>query len=152
MRNLAFAAALAAATPVFAHVTLEQAQARADSYYKAVLRVPHGCSGSPTVAVKVIVPEGVTGVKPQPKTGWNIDIGKEGKFAVVSWSGGLLADEHYDEFALHMKLPDRPGATLHFEVEQRCVKGEHHWAEIPPAGTSAHDLKEPAPALRLAPK
>lgn len=143
---------LASPAVVQAHVTLETQQAPADSYYKAVLKVPHGCSGSPTVALKVIVPDGVTGPKPQPKPGWKVETGREGKFATVSWTGGPLADEHYDEFALHMKLPDRAGITLHFEVEQRCAQGVHHWSEIPPAGKSAHDLKEPAPALRLVPK
>jgi len=152
MRWVIAAAALCVAAPAFSHVTLEQAQARAGSYHKAVVRVPHGCSGSATTAVKVIIPDGVTGVKPQPKAGWTLEVGKEGRFVKVSWTGGPLADEHYDEFALHMKLPDRPGATLYFEVEQRCVKGVHHWSEIAPAGTSAHDVKEPAPALRLLPK
>ena len=39
----------AMATPwASAHVTLERTQAPADSYYKAVLQVPHGCKASPT--------------------------------------------------------------------------------------------------------
>jgi uncharacterized protein YcnI len=53
-----------------AHVTLEQGEAPADSYHKAVLQVPHGGNGSPTRRLRVRIPDGVTSVKRQPKTGW----------------------------------------------------------------------------------
>jgi len=147
-----------------AHVTLENTEAKTDSYYKATLRVPHGCTGSPTVKLRVRIPEGVTGVKPQPKQGWKLETTKA-KLAApvdaghgnmitetigeVSWSGGRLADEHFDEFMMMMKLPDRPGATLYFPVVQECTKGVHRWIET---GKPAQELKEPAPALRLLPK
>src|SRR2546425_13032675 len=62
------------AQAAYAHVTLETTQAKADSYYKATLRVPHGCNGSPTVRLRVRIPESVTGVKPQPKQGWKLEI------------------------------------------------------------------------------
>jgi uncharacterized protein YcnI len=136
-----------------AHVTLEVRQAPADSNYKAVLRVGHGCKDSPTVRLRVRIPEGVTGVKPQPKAGWKLDITRSGEnVSEVAWSGGSLPDEHYDEFALRVRLPDKPGATLYFPVVQECRQGVHRWIELPAAGQSADDLKEPAPALRLTPK
>lgn len=69
------AATLAAnAGHAHAHATLETQQAPAGSYYKAVLRTPHGCDGSPTIAVKIRIPDGVTSVKPQPKPGWEVEI------------------------------------------------------------------------------
>jgi len=44
----------AAGAPIaFAHITLENQQAAVAASYKAVLRVPHGCDGSATVAVRV---------------------------------------------------------------------------------------------------
>jgi uncharacterized protein YcnI len=161
------AGALCIATPAFAHVTLERAEAPADSYYKAVLRTPHGCKGWPTVRVRVRLPDGVTSVKPQPKPGWSLattkvkvdpprDDGHGGKIVEtvgeVAWSGGKLLDEHFDEFAIMMKLPNRPHATLHFPVVQECEQGVHRWIEIPEPGKSARDYREPAPALRLTPK
>ena len=42
-----------------AHVTLEQKQAPAGSYYKAVVQVTHGCAGSAMTAIRVQIPEGV---------------------------------------------------------------------------------------------
>jgi periplasmic copper chaperone A len=167
MRAVILLIACAAASPAAAHVTLEQRQAPSDTYYKASLRVTHGCKGSPTVRVRVRMPDGVTGVRAQPKPGWKLDItrvklpkplddGHGGQITEtvgeVAWSGGPLLDEHFDEFALTMRLPDRPGATLYFPVIQECAQGAHRWIEIPEAGKSARDYKEPAPALQLTPK
>src|SRR5260370_17293665 len=56
-----------------AHVTLETREAPVGSPYKAVLRVPHGCDGAATIAVRVRVPEGMIAVKPMPKPGWKIE-------------------------------------------------------------------------------
>jgi len=154
------------ALPAAAHVTLDPRQAPADSYFKAVFRAPHGCKKSPTVSLRVRIPEGVASVKPQPKPGWKLEItraklaqplddGHGGKVtervSEVRWSGGSLADEYFDEFAIMMKLPDRPGAVLYFPVVQDCAEGVNRWIEIPQDGKAA-DLKAPAPALRLAPK
>jgi periplasmic copper chaperone A len=160
---IAFAAAV---PPAAAHVTLEQREAPAQSYYKAQLRITHGCKGSPTVRVRVRLPEGVLSVRPQPKPGWTVETTKV-KLAKpiedghgnkitetvgeVAWSGGRLPDEHFDEFAVMMRLPDRPGAMLYFPVVQECEQGVHRWIEIPGPGKSARDYREPAPALRLTP-
>ncbi|RUT90665.1 DUF1775 domain-containing protein, partial [Mesorhizobium sp. M7A.T.Ca.US.000.02.2.1] len=46
----------------FAHITFETQEAAVGSTYKAVLRVPHGCEGKATTAVRVQIPEGVIAV------------------------------------------------------------------------------------------
>ena len=94
-----------------AHVTLETTQATPGSYYKAVLRVGHGCEGADMTRLRVRVPDGVLMVKPQPKAGWTLDL-TQGKYAhaesvhgapvesgvrELSWSGNL-PDAYYDEF------------------------------------------------------
>jgi uncharacterized protein YcnI len=166
LRPIALLALAAAAAPAAAHVTLEQREAPAHSYYKAQLRVTHGCKGSPTVRVRVRLPDGVLSVKPQPKPGWKVETTKV-KLAKpiedghgnritevvgeVAWSGGSLPDEQFDEFAVMMRLPDRPGTTVYFPVVQECEQGAHRWIEIPGPGKSARDYREPAPALRLTP-
>jgi uncharacterized protein YcnI len=162
------AAALGAATAsAQAHATLETRQAPADSYYKAVLKVPHGCEGSPTLVVKVSLPTGTSSVKPMPKPGWDLKIvrtrlaqpirqshGREitERVSEVHWSGGRLLDEHYDEFVIQVKLPDTPGETLYFPTVQECEKGVHRWIEIPAPGKARGDTKEPAPHVTLTPK
>ncbi len=160
------AALLSLSVPAFAHVTLEQGQAVAGSTYKAVVRVPHGCAGSPTTAVRVKIPDGMTGVKPMPKAGWQLSTTK-GKLATpisdghggqitegvveVVWSGGKLLDEHYDEFVLRGALPNTPNTVVYFPTVTECEKGVERWIEIPAAGQSGN-LRFPAPALRLTPK
>lgn len=162
------AIALSLALPAaFAHTTLEQRQAAAGSWYKAVLQVSHGCKGSPTTAIRVRIPEGVTSAKPQPKPGWKLAV-KLAKLpqpvdaghgrtitevvSEIAWTGGALADSEFDEFRIMLKLPERAGTTLYIPVVQECRDGVHRWIELPEAGRPAAELKEPAPALLLTPR
>lgn len=147
-----------------AHVTLETKEAPAGSTYKAVLRVPHGCDGAATTAIRVRIPEGVVAVKPMPKPGWELTT-TEGRYAQayeyrgqtltegvteIAWSGGNLPDAWYDEFVFRAQLPDEaPGTVIHFPVVQECEEGVHRWIEIPEAGRSADDYEEPAPGVTL---
>ena len=160
------AAYLAAMASAQAHAVLERGEAPADSYFKAVIGIAHGCEGSPTLRVRVRIPEGVIGVKPQPKAGWELSVQKEKlpkpidaghgrmiteEVAEVMWTGRLL-NENYDEFVMQVKLPNAPGETLYFATVQECEKGVHRWIEIPAAGKTRNDYKEPAPVLKLTPK
>ncbi len=165
---IALAAAAAVASPAGAHVTLQNRQATPASYYKAVFAVPHGCAGSPTVKIRVQIPEGVIAVKPMPKPGWNVETVK-GKYSTsyelhgatitegvkeVLWSGGKLADDNYDEFVLATFLTGslKPNTTLYFPLVQECEQGTSRWIEIPQEGKPAHDSKSPAPGVKLMPK
>ena len=71
----------------------------------------------------------------------------------VSWSGGKLADDNYDEFVLATFLTGglKPNTTLYFPVVQECEKGVSRWIDIPKAGAGSHshDGKSPAPGLKL---
>jgi uncharacterized protein YcnI len=164
---LAVAALVAGSAAASAHVTVQPNEATAGSYFQMAFVVPHGCDGKATVALRVKVPDGVTAVKPQMKPGWSVEIktrkldapqpGAHGKSASetvdeVSWRGGPLPDNLYDTFGMMMKLPDTPDGNLYFPVVQECDGGEHHWIEIPEAGKSRDDLREPAPLVRLKPK
>lgn len=160
-----FAAAMIAlglAGSAGAHVTLEQGTAPAGSYYKATLRVSHGCEGSPTRALTVFVPEGFQGAKPMPKAGWETGV-KVDKLAkayashgktvtedvvAVSWKGGALPDAHFDEFSLFGKLPAQDG-KMHFKVLQECESGKNEWFWIPGDSKSAGDYAHPAAELIL---
>jgi uncharacterized protein YcnI len=167
---LAVAGAFAGATIAFAHITLENQQAPVGASYKAVLRVPHGCEGSATVAVRVRIPDGFIEVKPMPKAGWKLDVSR-GKYqkpagmhgtkvtegvTEIDWSGGNLPDAYYDEFVLTGYIADEApaGETMYFPVVQECEKGINRWIETPSAGTPANqgEAAEPAAALKLLPK
>ncbi len=172
IRKFAFAAAAMAVTFVLlgpveraqAHATLDLREAPAGSYQKLAVRIGHGCEGTPTRVVRVRIPDGVTSVKLQPKPGWKAGVVREKLAAPQTdahgrsitevvreafWRGGRLEDDAFDEFAMQVKLPESPDTTLYFPVVQECEKGVHRWIQIPEAGKSARELKEPAPALRL---
>lgn len=167
MTSLPLAALLIAplAGALHAHPSLERREASVGAPYKGIIRIPHGCEGSATTRVRVQIPEGVIGVKPQPKPGWAIDTTR-GPYAHVypyyhgakltegvreiSWSG-RLADEHFDEFVFSgfVAATLKAGDMVYFPTIQDCETGSAAWTEVPAAGQSAHDLKQPAPAIRL---
>ncbi|MBR0821480.1 YcnI family protein [Bradyrhizobium liaoningense] len=165
---IAVTALLAASTAAQAHVTLAQTEAPIGASYRATFRVPHGCGNSPTLKVRVRIPEGVVGVKPMPKAGWQIDLVKgtyDKSYAMyhsnvtegvkeVSWTG-RLPDDYYEEFVVSVYLTGdlTPGRMLYFPVVQECEgAGTHRWIEIPSDEKSAADYKEPAPGVKLLPK
>jgi uncharacterized protein YcnI len=156
-----------AAGPAAAHAVLDTKVAPAGTYHKLVVRITHGCHGSPTVGVSVALPEGISGGKPQPKPGWQVAIEREPlaksfrdghghevteRVARIVWHGGRLEDDQFDEFAVQVRLPDRPGETLRFPVVQRCETGEMRWTDVPEPGQPPAALKAPAPSLLLAPR
>ncbi len=155
------------ASSSFAHVTLADQAALAGTYYRATLRVGHGCEGSPTTALRVTIPTGFKGAKPMPKAGWVLaiqtgkldtpfdDHGKQVTEGVteITWTatpGNALPDAYYDEFVLRGGLPATAGA-MWFKVLQTCEKGRTDWSETPAAGQSANDLKLPAALLEIIP-
>jgi uncharacterized protein YcnI len=169
-KSILAAAVVLVTSPALAHVSLETKQATVGSNYKAVFTVPHGCAGSATIKVRVQIPEGVVGVKPMPKAGWNLETVK-GKYAAeydyhgsklsegvkeVAWSGGKLTDDNYDEFVITTYLTDglKPNSTLYFPVVQECEQGVSRWIDIPKEEGEAHghDSKTPAPGVKLMPK
>ncbi len=149
-----------------AHVSLETAEAPVGSSYKAVFRVPHGCEGKPTTAVRVKIPEGVIGVKPMPKPGWTLEkiTGDYGKtyelhgtpvsagVTEVVWKGGSLPDDEYDEFVLRGTLASdlAAGTIVHFPIIQECPDGAFaRWIEVPAEGQAKEELEHPAPGVLL---
>ena len=152
----------------FAHATLESQQAVVGASYKAVIRIPHGCGALATHTVKVRIPNGVIGVKPMPKPGWILETAK-GKYdktyelfhakisegvKEITWRGGNLPNDWYDEFVFTGTLAEdlKVGETIYFLTVQECDGAAERWIEIPAAGKSAKDLKFPAPGLKLTPK
>ena len=151
-----------------AHVVLTEPKAIADSYYKATLRVGHGCNGSSTHSLVVQVPLGFQGAKPQPKVGWTIATRKaklttpynsHGKTVTddvveVRWTAAsheaALPDDQFDEFAFMGRLPDRVG-PMWIKILQTCESGQNDWSEIPSNGISTRGLKWPAALLDVQP-
>ena len=165
LRKLALLPSLIlAASPALAHLSLETKEAPAGSTYKAVIRIGHGCEGAATTTVRVQIPEGVVAVKPMPKPGWTLETSvapysepvqyrdrtlTEG-VREITWSGGSLPDEWYDEFVFRAQLPDgQVGQGIYFPMIQECGSAVSRWIEVPATGQNGEDVRKPAPALTL---
>ncbi len=162
------ALALAGLAPAHSHVTLEHQTAHAGSHYKANFKIGHGCGTSPTRQVVVDIPAGVRGAKPSPKPGWDLaieraplaqpyqDHGRTVSEEVVRirWTArtpsDMLPNEHYDEFALLARLPQRDG-PLYWPVSQVCAEGRLDWHQVPQPGQRLQQLRHPAALLDLLP-
>jgi uncharacterized protein YcnI len=155
---------LAISSPSRAHVLLDTPEATQGAFYKAVFRVPHGCHGAATTALKVEIPEGLIDAKPMPKPGWTITTTKgayKKTYALhhnsvsqgvtsVTWSGGNLPDDEYDEFVIALHVTDglAPGSTVYFPAFQTCGSETIAFTDIPQAG-HAGEAKMPAPGLHI---
>lgn len=160
----AFSFVFAYSTPAQSHSTLENPQATVGSAYKAVVRIPHGCSGEATHTVRVSIPDEIANVKPMPKAGWKLETmigpyakpsthqGKKIEQGVkeITWSGGNLLDAHYDEFVFTgIIVSDARPRTIFVPVVQECANGNERWVETPSAENPNARLKRPAPRLQL---
>lgn len=150
----------------FSHVVLDEPAALAGRGYKASLRVGHGCDGSPTTAIKVLIPAGFQGAKPMPKAGWTLTVTRarlakpyashgqtiSEDVSEIMWSASSqdswLPDAWYDEFVLRGGLPAEAG-PMWFKVLQTCETGRKDWVQVPASGTSTQGLQTPAALLEI---
>jgi periplasmic copper chaperone A len=167
MKSLLTAAALVIAGTGLshAHATFESAEVATNTGAKFVLRVPHGCGDEATNTVRIQIPEGVIGVRPMPKAGWDLStvtrpyqnsydlFGTEVTEGVteIVWTNGNLPSEFYDEFVFQARIAPAiaVGTTVYFPAIQECATGTEAWIEIPAEGQDAHDLEGPAPGVTV---
>lgn len=165
MSIISASVAIGAATKAEAHATVWPERASIGTYVKTTITIPHGCDRSPTHTIRLSIPEGYIGVKPQPKDGWTVTTrtaayaktyqnhGRAVSEGVVevTWTGGPLADDRFEEFAILGFVADGgPSQSFAFATTQVCEKGEIAWLDMPAAGQDAHSLKYPVPVMQLA--
>ncbi|WP_064691716.1 DUF1775 domain-containing protein [Rhizobium aegyptiacum] len=166
IKTLALAALLSATAVAGAeaHVSFLDKQAAQESTILATLQVPHGCDGKATTEVRVKLPEGFVFAKPQPKAGWELDVvkgdyqktydnhGDKVKAGPIEirWKNGNLSDDFYDTFVIQGKVSGvEAGSSLAFPVTQMCGDAAQAWDQVAGEGGDAHDLKSPAPLLKI---
>ena len=156
---------LVAFTPLHAHVVAEPQHVQAESYQKLAFKVTHGCEGSPTTAVTIHVPENLHGAKPMPKPGWKISMQikplsqpyhAHGRLITeevrsITWEGGPLPNEYFDEFVIHAKLSSQPGPVV-IPVSQVCQNGNLQWNETESPEKPRDKLEAPAPVIHVHPQ
>jgi uncharacterized protein YcnI len=156
-RKIGIAAALAAgvmglAPPATAHVGTLPSEVHKGGTFEVGFGIGHGCEGSPTVAVRLQVPDGVSSVRPVVKPGWTIELVKDGdRVTQVNWTGGSVDDALYDRFTIRGQIEDRVAdeSVVYFPIVQECAVGVHRWISIPAEGQPEPD--EPAPGVTVLP-
>ncbi|KQW85754.1 hypothetical protein ASC89_01355 [Devosia sp. Root413D1] len=158
------ASTLMLASPAFAHATLTPASAANGATVKVAIAIPHGCDGAPTDTVSIVLPEGFVSAKPMVKAGWTVEITKgdyQNSYQVhgqpvtsgalaVSWAGGSIPDDQFDEFVVQGSLQGFDAETsLPFVVTQKCGAASVVWDQIAAPGENAHALEHPAPTLAV---
>lgn len=129
-----------------AHVSLAEPVAPPGTRYVGHFKLGHGCSGSPTVGLRIEIPSGVRAATPEAQPGWTLSLERDG--SAVSWKGGMLASDKPGIFTIAMTLPEKEGVLL-FPATQTCQTGEEVWSEAPPQTGKA---KRPAPMLTVTAK
>jgi uncharacterized protein YcnI len=158
--SLALSCLALAAPTAEAHVGFAKRQVPLAPTIHSILRVPHGCEGSPTVRLRVRAPRVVKSVRPHAKDGWTVVVSVQGGMQEIAWSGRLAAGET-GEFAFSFDLEPsaKAGDVLFFPVVQECEKGVSRWIDVKgrPSADAPEDEEQdermsPAPALRLLPR
>ncbi|MEQ8733282.1 MAG: YcnI family protein [Rhodospirillaceae bacterium] len=140
------------AIPVTAHVVIDQSTAPTGINTFISFRVIHGCDGSPTTGLKVLLPEGISYVVPQFKPGWTFDrtqMKTEEAQLEISWQGGPIPSDMYDRFEIETRFVDEPGSLLSFKVVQHCKVGEIRYVDIHEQNSLPWETPNPAPSIRL---
>jgi predicted lipoprotein with Yx(FWY)xxD motif len=140
------ASSLAFAPAARAHVVVSPTMAAPGATETLNFIVGHGCSGQPTTALRVELPNTVAAIEPQPKPGWTatVETLPEGGRA-ITWRGGEPLTKA-DGFAIKLRLP-KLGERLSFVAVQSCGETVVRWDEPVPA--DGPKPKHPAPGVML---
>ncbi len=92
-----------------AHVVVKPNTAGLAAFQSFAVGVPNE-KDVPTVAVRLVIPEGLKHVTPNVKPGWKIDVKKSGtgedaSVTEISWTGGSIPAGQRDEFAFSAQVP-----------------------------------------------
>jgi uncharacterized protein YcnI len=159
---LAAAAALAIPATSFAHVSLT-GTGNAGQQQVLTFNVGHGCEGADTVGIEIAIPAEVTAVRAMPSAFGEATLQADdaGIVTAISWSKAEARplDDQFYQFAIRIKVPETPFATLYFPARQTCrnAAGEETvvaWDQLPEQLAKVKEGEEtlPAPALTILPQ
>jgi YD repeat-containing protein len=128
---VALLAALITTEVASAHIRVNPDAVPPDTFQAFTVRVPTE-KDEPTVQVRVEFPDNLTVSSFQPKSGWQREVERDtaGRMTAVTWSGGRIGPEEYDEFAFVARTPDEPGILI-FKAYQTYQGGETvEWVNV----------------------
>ncbi|ADI08403.1 hypothetical protein SBI_05283 [Streptomyces bingchenggensis BCW-1] len=153
-----------AATPAFAHVSVQPGQAEQGSYSTIAFKVPNEKDNASTVKLEVTLPADhpLASVMAQPVPGWDVKLtktklakpvevhGEKISEAVtkVTWTGGKIEPGTFQQFPLSVgELPEDADQLVFKALQTYDDKEVVRWIEAPKDG--APEPENPAPVLKL---
>lgn len=112
----------------------------------------HGCENSPTTALRITMPEGLTSVSPTADSMWDIAVERadNGLVSAVTYTATTpVAHDLRGAATMAVSLGEETPDTLVFPVEQQCETGTNEWVQIAEDGQDPHDLDSPAPVVTV---
>lgn len=146
------ALAVAAPSVASAHVGVSPDEIAAGDHGVLTFSFSHGCDGSPTTALRITMPDGLTSVAPTIDGDWTIDIerGDDALVSAVTFTALTpVPNDLRGAVSMSVGLDEDAPNALAFPVEQRCVDGVTEWTQIAEEGEDPHDLEAPAPVLTV---
>ncbi len=145
------ALALGAPVAASAHIHVTPDAAAADAATTLTFSFSHGCDDSPTTAITVDMPEGVTNVVPIAAAGWGIqrDFAANGTVTRVVYTAAVPIESGLKgEVAMEVRFPAEAADTaVAFPVTQDCVAGSTAWTQV--AADGEDEPESPAPTVAV---
>jgi uncharacterized protein YcnI len=147
------AGALAVPAASQGHVTVQPPTAVPGGFTVQNIRVPNEEESANTTKIEVKLPPGYPEVAAQPVPGWKVSFTKSKlnppaqtddgpvteQVSTVTWSGGKLPPEAFQDFPLEVQIPDgKVGSKLTFKAVQTYDDGKTvSWIGSPGSDTPA---------------
>jgi Domain of unkown function (DUF1775) len=113
----------------WAHIDIEPKETIPSRWETFILNVPTE-TGSPTVEVRLAIPEGFEVEAVGHRTDWNMTIRRDGRGFVreIGWSGGQIPPLTFEEFKLLAKAAQSPGPYEWHARQRYADDQESTWA------------------------
>jgi uncharacterized protein YcnI len=134
---------VAGTVPALAHISVLPAEAPAGGFTAYTFRMPNEKNVANT-SLRVEFPPDMVVSRFMPKPGWEREVLRDNNQRIVgvSWTGGSLAPDEFDEFSIVARNPRQPG-TVAFKAYQGYADGTVvEWV----GGATA---EEPAPVVNI---
>lgn len=146
--------ALALAVPLMAgaHVSVSPDELAPGDHGVLTFSFAHGCGTSPTTALRITMPEGLTSVAPTLDGDWTIQVerGDDGLVSAVTYTALTpVPTDLRGAVSMSVGLDEKTPDTLAFPVVQQCVEGATEWTQLAEEGEDPHALDAPAPVVTV---
>ena len=130
-----------------AHVVVKPAEVKPGSFERFAVGVPVE-KEIPTIALRLVIPEGLNYVTPYVKTGWNIEtkktFGEKANVTEISWTGGNIPAGQKDEFIFSAQVPSTETSLKWKGYQTYSDGGVVNW-DMEPATDTKKDDDNPTP-------